>query len=94
MPDVEGQSALFTIRSFEVHAGDVLFFHPRVLHAAFGSAPTHARRTFSIRFLGEDVRWLPKQSVYHEWLKTVWLRAGDRISGERFPPLWPRRVAA
>ena len=43
------------------------------------------RRTFSIRFLGEDVRWLPKQSVYHEWLKTVGLRAGDRISGERFP---------
>jgi ectoine hydroxylase-related dioxygenase (phytanoyl-CoA dioxygenase family) len=93
LPDVDGANGRFAIRSYEVQPGDVLFFHPRVLHAALGSAPTHARRTFSIRFLGGDVRWLPKQSVFHDWLKQVELRKGDPVIGERFPPLWPRRPA-
>jgi ectoine hydroxylase-related dioxygenase (phytanoyl-CoA dioxygenase family) len=93
LPDVDREDGHFTIRSYEVQPGDVLFFHPRVLHAALGSAPTHARRTFSIRFLGEDVRWLPKQSVFHDWLKDVGLREGAPVTGKRFPPLWPRRSA-
>jgi ectoine hydroxylase-related dioxygenase (phytanoyl-CoA dioxygenase family) len=94
LPDVDADDGRrFAIRSYEVQPGDVLFFHPRVLHAALGSAPTHARRTFSIRFLGDDVRWLPKQSVFHDWLKQVELREGDPVIGERFPPLWPRQSA-
>ena len=93
LPDVEAPGGLFDVQSFDVEPGDVVFFHPRVLHAALGSAPTYARRTFSIRFLGSDVRWLPKHSVFHDWLKDVELREGDSISGDRFPALWPRQMA-
>jgi hypothetical protein len=60
------------------------------VHSAYGSAPAHPRRTFSVRFLGDDVRWLPKKSVFHDWLKQIPLSEGDCIDGERFPLLWER----
>jgi len=94
LPDVEADPRRFQIMTFSVAPGDVIFFHPRILHAAFGSAPAWPRRTFSIRFLGDDVRWLPKKSVFHDWLKDIALAEGERISGQRFPQLWPPRAAA
>jgi ectoine hydroxylase-related dioxygenase (phytanoyl-CoA dioxygenase family) len=93
LPDVEGDPKRFPLLTFSVAPGDVIFFHPRVLHAALGSAPSWPRRTFSIRFLGDDVRWLPKKSVFHDWLKDITLVEGERISGPRFPQLWPPRAA-
>ena len=30
-------------------------FHPRALHTAYGSAPDRPRRTFTLRFTGDDV---------------------------------------
>ena len=88
LPDVAADPTRFLVRTFTVQPGDVIFFHPRVLHAAQGSAPEHPRRTFSVRFLGDDVRWQPKKSVFHNWLKLIPLAQGDVISGERFPMLW------
>ncbi len=90
LPDVAADPSRFPVQTFSVEPGDVIFFHPRVLHAALGSAPEWPRRTFSIRFLGDDVRWLPKRSVFHDWLKEIVLAEGARIQGPRFPVLWPR----
>lgn len=89
LPDVDADPERLPVRSFDVNPGDVVFFHPRALHAALGSAPTYPRRTFSVRFFGDDVRWLPKRSVFHDWLKNIPLTEGDLVSGERFPMLWP-----
>ena len=90
LPDVDADPERFVVSSFDANPGDVVFFHPRVLHAALGSAPTHPRRTFSVRFLGDDVRWLPKRSVFHDWLKEIPLEKGALMRNERFPQLWPR----
>jgi len=91
LPSVDAPSSGFRIQLFDAEPGDVLFFHPRMLHAALGSAPTYPRRTFSIRMLGDDVRWCPKRSVFHDWLKEIPLASGDELRGERFPLLWPAR---
>jgi hypothetical protein len=84
----------FGVASFDAMPGDVVFFHPRALHAALGSAPTHPRRTFSVRFLGDDVRWLPKRSVFHDWLKDIPLHKGEAMRADRFPQLWPPAAQA
>jgi ectoine hydroxylase-related dioxygenase (phytanoyl-CoA dioxygenase family) len=89
LPDVDADPQRFPVRAFDVNPGDVLFFHPRALHAAFGSAPAYPRRTFSIRFLGDDVRWQPKKSVFYESLGKVTLREGDPVVGDWFPAMWP-----
>lgn len=90
-PDVEGNPQKFKVVSYDTEPGDVVFFHPRLLHAAYGSNPAYPRRTFSIRFLGDDVRWEPKKSVMYEWLAQVKLKPGEPIVDQQFPMLWPRQ---
>jgi ectoine hydroxylase-related dioxygenase (phytanoyl-CoA dioxygenase family) len=89
LPDVDADPKLFPVVSFDTEPGDVVIFHPRVVHAAFGGDPTRPRRTFSIRFLGDDVRWLTKKSVFHSWQSQITLADGDAVYGDRFPQVWP-----
>ena len=93
LPVVDSPGSGFRIRLFDAEPSDVVFFHPRLLHAALGSAPTYARRTFSVRMVGDDVRWCSKRSVFHDWLKAIALADGAPIQGERFPLLRPAACA-
>ncbi len=54
LPDIDVHRADFPILSWAVAPGDVVVFHPALLH---GGAPTRAgvrRRTLSLRFFGDD----------------------------------------
>lgn len=70
LPDIEAHRGDYDIVSFAVEPGDVVMFHPKMLH---GGAATHGgkrRRTLTLRFFGE-------QSVY----ETRPLPAGPRVPG-------------
>jgi ectoine hydroxylase-related dioxygenase (phytanoyl-CoA dioxygenase family) len=77
------------VLAFGSTPGDVIIFHPRALHSGFGSSPDQPRRTFTVRFLGDDVRWRPTPAYYHEWMAQTGLRAGDRLDHPGFPVMWP-----
>ncbi len=54
LPDIEANREAFDIVSFPVEPGDVVLFHPAMLH---GGAPTHSgtrRRTLTLRFFGAN----------------------------------------
>jgi ectoine hydroxylase-related dioxygenase (phytanoyl-CoA dioxygenase family) len=54
LPDIEANRAAYDIVSFAAELGDVVLFHPSMLH---GGAPTHPgmrRRTLTLRFFGRD----------------------------------------
>jgi ectoine hydroxylase-related dioxygenase (phytanoyl-CoA dioxygenase family) len=70
---------------FATEPGDAVVFHPRVLHAARGCQPDQARRTFTIRFAGDDIRWRPRRAYYHDWMEHSGLRKGDRLDHPWFP---------
>ncbi len=60
LPDIEANRDKFDILSWAVNPGDVLIFHPGMLH---GGAPTHEgrrRRTLSLRFFGDDAVFAPR----------------------------------
>lgn len=78
----------------EADAGDVVLFHPRALHTGLGTNPDRPRRTFTIRFLGDDVRWLAKKAYYHEWMANTGLETGDLIDHPGFPVCWAAGVPA
>jgi ectoine hydroxylase-related dioxygenase (phytanoyl-CoA dioxygenase family) len=87
LPDVDddpGATAVLT----DAQPGDAVIFHPRAIHAALGSAKSHARRTFTIRFLGDDVRWLPKHRMFHPWMRDLGLSKGDEVVSPRLPRVW------
>jgi ectoine hydroxylase-related dioxygenase (phytanoyl-CoA dioxygenase family) len=70
LPDIEADRAAWDIVSFATRPGDVVLFHPAMLH---GGAPTHPggrRRTLTLRFFGEDAVYDARDG-----------RAGHSISG-------------
>ena len=70
LPDIEANRAAWDIVSFATAPGDVVLFHPAMLH---GGAPTHPggrRRTLTLRFFGADAVYDARDG-----------RAGPSISG-------------
>jgi ectoine hydroxylase-related dioxygenase (phytanoyl-CoA dioxygenase family) len=67
LPKIEAQRERWPIVSWDVHPGDLVIFHPAMLH---GGAPTRAgeqRRTISLRFFGDDVCCAPRpEAGLHE----------------------------
>jgi ectoine hydroxylase-related dioxygenase (phytanoyl-CoA dioxygenase family) len=62
LPNIEAERAKWDIVSWGVEPGDVVVFHPAMLH---GGAPTHGsirRRTLSLRFFGDDAIYKPHQT--------------------------------
>ena len=52
------------------------------------SVTAHPRRTFTIRFMGDDIRWAPKGTFYHPWMRDNGLQEGDKPDHPRFPIIW------
>jgi len=88
IPPIDAEPDRYPIVSYDCTPGDVVLFHPRAIHGAFGSRRETARRTFSIRYIGDDVRWQTRASVFHNWLNEISLKDGDPIEAERFPLAW------
>lgn len=70
LPDIQAHRPAYDIVSFAVEPGDVILFHPAMLH---GGAPTHPgqrRRTLTLRFFGADAIYDSRSG-----------RAGPNVSG-------------
>lgn len=62
LPNIEAEREKWDIVSWAAKPGDVVVFHPAMLH---GGAPTHGsirRRTLSLRFFGDDATYKPHQT--------------------------------
>lgn len=89
VPDVEAEREAFDILGWELEPGDAVAFNMLTLHAAAGS-PTR-RRAFSLRLLGDDVRFAPRAhgtSPAFPGLEGR-LDAGAPMDDGLFPLLWP-----
>ncbi len=93
LPDIEADRAAWDIVSWAITPGDVVVFHPSMLHGGAPTAEGVRRRTLSLRFFGEDARYAtrpdpapaPLVAGLHDTL-----RAGDPFRHPAFPKLRPR----
>jgi ectoine hydroxylase-related dioxygenase (phytanoyl-CoA dioxygenase family) len=88
VPDVDADRSKWPIVGWAMEPGDAVAFNMLTLHAAAGSATR--RRAFSLRLVGDDVRWAPRPhrtSPPFEELDGV-LGAGDELDHPLFPELW------
>ena len=103
LPNIEADRSKWNILSWAVEPGDVLIFHPAMLH---GGAPTHAgrrRSTLSLRFFGENAIYSPLPgsqrvgdsddprrpgSPFQDMQRT--LKRGDQFRHPKFPKVRPR----
>ena len=54
LPDIEAERARWPIVSWATEPGDLLVFHPAILHGGAATTASQDRRTLSLRFFGED----------------------------------------
>jgi ectoine hydroxylase-related dioxygenase (phytanoyl-CoA dioxygenase family) len=98
LPDIERERERFEIVSFPVEPGDVVAFHPSMLHGGAPTPPGGRRRTLSLRFFGDDVRYAPRAgfsgmlpdepTTYFEELPAR-LQPGDAFRHPGFPKVRP-----
>ena len=94
VPDVEADRAAHTILGWALEPGDAVAFNMLTLHAAAGSR--HRRRAFSVRLVGDDVRFAVRPhatSPAFPELEGV-LAQGDVLEHPLFPRLFPRAGVA
>jgi len=90
VPDVEADRAAHTILGWALEPGDAVAFNMLTLHAAAGSR--NRRRAFSVRLLGDDVRFAARPhatSPAFPELEGV-LAHGDELDHPLFPRVFPR----
>ena len=93
VPDIDADPATYKTVCYEMVPGDCTVHHGVSVHGALGnSSPTARRRGYSVRVVGDDITWLKRK--YSPTEINAPLRDGDPLSGELFPVLWPRQVAA
>jgi ectoine hydroxylase-related dioxygenase (phytanoyl-CoA dioxygenase family) len=89
VPDVDADRAGWPIRGWAMEPGDAVAFNMLTLHAAAGSP--RRRRAFSVRLIGDDVRYAPRPhrtSPPFEELADGALEPGAPMHHELFPVLW------
>jgi ectoine hydroxylase-related dioxygenase (phytanoyl-CoA dioxygenase family) len=94
VPDIDSDRDAWPIRGWAMDPGDAVAFNMLTLHAAAGSP--RRRRAFSVRLIGDDVRYAPRPhrtSPPFDELADGVLEPGAPMEHELFPVLW-RRAAA
>lgn len=91
LPDIEGRRSEFPIVSYELNPGDCYAFNFNMMHAAKGS--TVMRRAMSVRYVGDDVVYAPRQWVtspyFPELEKDVeGMKAGGPLVHSLFPVVY------
>jgi ectoine hydroxylase-related dioxygenase (phytanoyl-CoA dioxygenase family) len=91
LPDIEADRSSFDIISFPITRGDVVMFHPGLLHGGGATATSRPRRTLSIRFFGDDVVYerRPRPAPTYPGISAL-LEPGEPLRGPWFPQLLPR----
>jgi ectoine hydroxylase-related dioxygenase (phytanoyl-CoA dioxygenase family) len=54
LPDIEANRSQYDIVSFAVTPGDLVLFHPAMLHGGAATRESRRRRTLTLRFFGRD----------------------------------------
>jgi ectoine hydroxylase-related dioxygenase (phytanoyl-CoA dioxygenase family) len=85
MPEFAAAAETRPILRFDTEPGDVLLFHPRIMHGTAGAQTDRPRRTFTVRFAGDDVRWRPRRNLYYLWMGECGLERGDVLDHPWFP---------
>ena len=93
LPDIENEREKWDIHSWAIDPGDVVVFHPGVLH---GGGPTHQgrqRRTLSVRCFGEDVVYALRPTTRHTAPRTpglsLMMQPGQPLRHPYYPRLRP-----
>ena len=86
-PDLEGMD----VREWEMEPGDAVAFNFMTLHGARGNTGKDRRRAFSLRFVGDDARYVERPGPTSPPFPGHGMATGDRLRSDWFPILFEQR---
>ena len=91
VPDIEGHRGDYNILGWALEPGDAVAFNYRTLHGApANTSKVEQRRAFSLRLLGDDVRFARREGrATSPPFRRVALKHGDAMDALEFPVLVP-----
>jgi ectoine hydroxylase-related dioxygenase (phytanoyl-CoA dioxygenase family) len=94
IPDIEADRASFDIVSYPITRGDVILFHPGMLHGGGSAVNGRGRRTLSLRFFGDDIVYKvqPRPAPTYPGTSAL-IKPGEPLRGPWFPQVHPAAAA-
>ena len=72
----------------ELNLGDAVLFNFKIVHGSSGNKTLKSRRAFSMRFIGDDVRFIDREGDTSPPFKNINLKNGDKMRNDWFPIVW------
>jgi ectoine hydroxylase-related dioxygenase (phytanoyl-CoA dioxygenase family) len=88
MPSVENLNNEIMIPDLKL--GDAVLFNFKVVHGASGNNFKDRRRAFSMRFIGDDVRYIDRGGETSPPFTGINLKPGDVLRTDWFPIIWKK----
>ena len=86
MPNIKSMEK--NILKTEVNLGDAILFNFKALHSSPGNSENIPRRAFSIRFIGDDVKYIDRGEETSPPFKGINLKIGSKMREDWFPVVW------
>ena len=86
MPDVKSMKK--NILNPKMNLGDAILFNFKVLHSSSGNSEKIPRKAFSMRFIGDDVRYIDRGGETSPPFKGIDLKIGAKMREDWFPVVW------
>lgn len=94
IPDIANDRARFDLFSFAHQRGDVVMFHPNILHGGGAPSEAHGRHTVALKFFGDDFVFDPKPVPMPPFPgAAAFCRPGEPMRTPWNPRVFPRASA-
>ncbi|MEM8935650.1 MAG: phytanoyl-CoA dioxygenase family protein [Pseudomonadota bacterium] len=91
LPDVERNEEKYGVAYYPAEPGDIIVHHVKTWHGSTGNtSATRHRRALTLRYLGDDIRYLERPGTPPDSPKSASLKDGDPIECKEFPLMWTR----
>lgn len=88
VPDPDAEPDTHRVLEWEMQPGDVAMFHFKTVHGARGNLSQTRRRAMSIRWIGDDGRYVPRPGPTSPPFPGHGMQAGERLREDWFPVIW------
>ncbi|MFQ5623849.1 MAG: phytanoyl-CoA dioxygenase family protein [Paracoccaceae bacterium] len=91
VPDPDADPGNSTILEWPMEPGDAVLFHFRTVHGARGNPARSRRRALSLRWVGDDARYVERPGRTSPPYPGHGMKAGQRLREDWFPVIEPPR---
>lgn len=88
VPDPDKTPEAYSVLEWDMQPGDAVAFHFRCLHGARGNLTTARRRAFSLRFVGDDARYVERPGRTSPPYPGHEMKEGERLREDWFPVVY------